>query len=453
MPETRYSMHGPYVGAHRASAEDEEIAVEMSITRTRTSGPKPKATAVDMMKALIPAAIMILAILWINASHIFGLFHNQGEYVKRVKVAVADFDGGDFGTALRIAAVANNQSYEFPTYINVDTSSTSPDQIRQDVFDGKYWAAIVVQAGATARFDEAVNGTTSSYDPSDVYTYYLLTARYYTLYAGGIQSSTITTANAAAGIFSAQFIGPKLGSGEFANTTVSLSALTTPARAVGASASIHDFSDIDDKAFLNTIGAVFPILMQFFFIMAWNGICNGMHLYAAYDIKTHIYARLFWSIFWPLICGLCSTGWMYAFRGSYPLDAKMFFATWAVTWVFAMINFDVLDIITGFVPIAFVTFCFLTWVIFNVAAAIGAPDLLNSWYRINYFFPSLHWYQTLITIITSGAVNKLHYTLPTLAGWLVLMKALSPFATRYRINKAKNTFRYLHEKDALDAPH
>ncbi|KAF5227883.1 hypothetical protein FANTH_14656 [Fusarium anthophilum] len=456
MPETtqtRYSMHGPFVGTHQTLPGEEDVAVEMTVARTRTNGPKPKATAMDALKALIPAAIMILGIFWINVSQIFGVFFNQGEYVKQAKVALADFDGGDFGTALRIAAAANNRSYEFPTYINVETSSTSPDQIRQDVFDGKYWAAIVVQPGATTRFEEAINGTASSYNQTDVYNYYLLTARYYSLYAGGIQSSTITTASTAVGIFSAQFIGPKLERGEFANTTASLNALTTPARAVGVSASSHEFSNMDDKAFLNTVGTIFPILMQFFFIMGWNGICNGIHLYAAYNVKAHIYARFFWSIFWPMACALCSTGWTYAFRGSYPLTAKMFFATWAVNWVYAMINFDVIDLITGFVPIAFVTFVFLSWVIFNVTAAIGAPDILHHWYRINYFFPSLHWFQTLITILTSGGVNRLHYNLPTLAGWLILVKSVSPFATRYRVNKAKQVFRYLHNKDALNAPH
>ena len=51
------------------------------------------------------------------------------------------------------------------------------------------------------------------------------------------------------------------------------------------------FADLDDKAFINTIGTVLPILLQFFFIMAWNGICNSMHLYAAYDPRIHKLAQ------------------------------------------------------------------------------------------------------------------------------------------------------------------
>jgi hypothetical protein len=135
------------------------------------------------------------------------------------------------------------------------------------------------------------------------------------------------------------------------------------------------------------------------------------------------------------------------------MDAKMFFAFWAVTWVFSMINFDVLDIVTGFIPMAFIPFFILTWIIFNVAASLGPEEILHHWYRINYFFPSLHWYQTLVTIFTKGGFNKLHYTLPVLAAWLLLMKCLSPLATRNRVSKAQGVFRWYNERNAVGGPH
>ncbi|KAJ4351004.1 hypothetical protein N0V95_004238 [Ascochyta clinopodiicola] len=447
------ALRGPYVGVD-APSSDQEPAIELTRTITgRKIKSGPNVSVAEMLKALIPAALMILAVLWINASHIYGLFLHQGAYVHRAKVALADFDGGDFGEALRIAATTNNGSYGYPTFVNVNTAGSTPEQIRDEVFKGTYWAAIVVQPGATARFEDAVNGTAQDYDSSDVYTYYVLDARYYTLYAASILSTTITTASTASGVFSAQFIAPLIARGEYANTTAALSALAGPAQAAEMPAASQLFSNLDDKAFINTLGAVLPILMQFFFIMAWNGVCNGMHLYAAYDMRTHILARLFWSTVWPIFTSLCTAGWTFAFRGSYHIDAKMFFAFWAVTWVFSMIQFDVLDIITGFIPMAFVPFLFLTWVIFNVAAALGPVEILHHWYRINYFFPSMHWYRTFITIITQGGYNNLRYTLPVLAAWLVLMKCLSPLATRNRVRKAQEVFRWYNERNAIGGPH
>ncbi|KAF2035077.1 hypothetical protein EK21DRAFT_84713 [Setomelanomma holmii] len=268
-------MRGPYVGTN-VSDNPEDVSIET--TRTKTNGTQRPTV-------------------------------NKGAYVKHAHVALADFDGGDFGTALRTAAATKNGSYGYPTYVNVDVTGTTLEEIRHQVFDGKYWAAIVVEPGASAPFEEALNGTASSYDPSSVYTYYLMEARCYALYAAGIQSTTITTASTAAGVFSSQYAARRLTSGRYENATAAASAIAGPARAVGLNAGPLDYAEMDNKALLNTIGAVMPVLMQFFFIMAWNGICNGMHLYAAYDLRTHVLARFVASIIWPLISNLCSAGW------------------------------------------------------------------------------------------------------------------------------------------------
>jgi hypothetical protein len=454
-PATRImdsSNRAPYVDLE--SNHEPAIEMQRADTDNKTlTGSWPDVNPAALLKALVPAAFMLMAIFWINASHMYGIFHHQGAYTHRAKVALADFDGGEFGQALRLSAAMNNGSYGYPTYVNIEASASSIESIRHEVFKGTYWAAIVVQPGATDRFNSAVLGTANDYNSSDVFTYYLLDARYYTLYASNILSTTITTASTASGVFSSKFIAPLLANAAFANTIAALSALAGPATAVEMPAASQLFAEMDDKAFINTIGAVLPILLQFFFIMAWNGICNSMHLYAGLNVRAHILARLFFGTIWPIFTSLCVTGWTFAFRGSYQIDAKMFFAFWAVTWVFCMINFDVLDIVTGFIPMAFITFFVLTWVIFNVAAALGPVEILHHWYRINYFFPSLHWYRTLVTILTQGGYNKLHYTLPVLAAWLVLLKCLSPLATRNRVRKAQGVFRWYNEKDALGGPH
>src|SRR5690242_14467888 len=201
-------LQGPYVGIG-PSTSDQEPAIELRRTITgRKVYSGPNVSVAEMLKALIPAALMIIAVLWINAAHLYGVFHHQGAYVHRATVALADFDGSDFGKALRLSATMNNGTYGNPTYVSVDTVGSSPEQIRHEVFKGTYWAAIVVEAGATARFEDAVNGSAQTYDPSNVYTYYLLDARYYTLYASNILSPVITTTSAASGVFSAQYITP-----------------------------------------------------------------------------------------------------------------------------------------------------------------------------------------------------------------------------------------------------
>jgi hypothetical protein len=110
------------------SSSDREPAIEMKPTdadRQTSASSWPNVSGGQLLKALMPAALMLMAIFWINASHLFGIFHHQGAYTHRAKVALADFDRGDFGEALRLSAAANNGSYGYPTYVNIDTTHSS----------------------------------------------------------------------------------------------------------------------------------------------------------------------------------------------------------------------------------------------------------------------------------------------------------------------------------------
>lgn len=60
------SIHGPYVGTGSSSADNDEPSVEMMRTRT----VQPTVSIPDMLKTLIPAAVMIMAVFWINASQV-----------------------------------------------------------------------------------------------------------------------------------------------------------------------------------------------------------------------------------------------------------------------------------------------------------------------------------------------------------------------------------------------
>jgi len=113
----------------------------------------------------------------------------------------------------------------------------------------------------------------------------------------------------------------------------------------------------------------------------------------------------------------------------------------------------VLDIATAFIPIGFLPLFVLTWIIFSVVSAIGPPDITSHWYRISYLMPSLHWWQTVITILTHGAVSRLVYTLPTLAAWYVIMKIFTTYANYYRAGKARATFSQVSQGELAPPQH
>lgn len=286
---------------------------------------------------------MILAVFWINISHLYGLFYNQGQYTRKAQVAIVDFDGGVFGSSLLQAASSRNRTYGYPTYTVIPASATSPENIRQQVFDGTYWAAIYAFPGASDRFEAVVNGSSAAtYDPTKTLGYVTLTARYFAFYESNFYSTTLTVTSVASAIIAEQELAVTLASRNAAIPALSsqaVAALGQPAQPIEIPAAYEDFT-ADVRALLNTIGAVMPIIMQFFFLMAWNGISNGLHLFAAKNTQIHIRYRLIWALLWPLTTSLCSVGWTFTFKRNCSMNAWQFFALWATSWLFAMITFE-----------------------------------------------------------------------------------------------------------------
>ncbi|KAK9894938.1 hypothetical protein P389DRAFT_86569 [Cystobasidium minutum MCA 4210] len=391
----------------------------------------------QFLGALIPVALLILAVFWAVLSHIYGLFYNQGDYTRKGKVAVVDFDGGLFGGSLLEAAAMRNRTYGYPTYAIISAQSTTPEEIRHEVFKGTYWAALYAFPGATDRFEAVLAGTdTEPYDATQTFAYVTLSARYFAFYEFNILTTSITVTSTASGIITERAVGSTLSSRTADSPALSrgaLEALGHPAQAIEIPAAYADFALADDKIFVNTIGTVMPVLMQFFFIMAWNGTSNRFHAFAYKRRRDHIKYRLICSTLWPFLTSLCSTGWTFVFKRSYPTDAGQFFGIWAISWLYEMITFNLLDIITAFVPLPVLPLCIVTYVVSSVCASLGPPELVNNWYRVSYFLPSLHWYQVSITIYTRGGVNRLYYNLPVMFSWWVVLITGSIFATLHRV--------------------
>jgi hypothetical protein len=251
-----------------------------------------------------------------------------------------DFDGGAFGQSLVQAAASFNQTYGYPTYTIIDSTSTSPEAIQDLVHQGKYWAAIYALEGATQRFNSTIE-IGDPYDASQTYEYVTLEARYYTFYVSNFFQTALAVTGAAGSILKETFVSPimsTISANGLANGDVR-NAILNPSSATQLDLT-SEYFQFDNKALLNTVGTVFCILPQFFFLMALNGIAGGLSLYATRNGWHHVRWRFLIGSVWPLIMSLSVAGWTFAFRGAGHVDASTFFAFCAVTWFFMMINFD-----------------------------------------------------------------------------------------------------------------
>ena len=178
--------------------------------------------------------------------------------------------------------------------------------------------------------------------------------------------------------------------------------------------------------------------------MSLNGLSLAFKRFDNVSAKDYFKWRVPISISWALFGGLCITAWQLTFKEEYPINARLVFSLWTLYWVFAMIVFDVLDIVTAFVPPQFVPFCMFTWMITNgkyfsfppfsslatpaltnitTVTSAGAPlELSNVFYRVSYFFPAHAMWLAEQHIWSQGGAYRLSISLPILAAWLVVAK-------------------------------
>lgn len=178
----------------------------------------------------------------------------------------------------------------------------------------------------------------------------------------------------------------------------------------------------------NTATIPFLVIMQFFFILALNGITLGFDYYVKIPTKTLIPLRLGISVVYTFIASLTSTGYIWAFRQNFHVTGSQFVETWMAIWLTNHANFLFLDAATALVPMAYMSHIVLTWIILNVTSTIFPFELNAGFYRIGYAWPYHNLYEILVTIWSNGCVNRVYRNLPIIFAWWIVLFGVSLWA-------------------------
>lgn len=376
----------------------------------------------------VTSSFVLIQLLFLGVmSYLYGAVYQESTRISSLNVLMVDYDSSVIGESLR-QAVTTLSSESFPTISERTTSDYPTEQdVVNAVYRAHYWAAIFTTTGASQRLTEAITSG-AAYDASNAITYVYNEARYPTVESGYILANLQQLVSAAGGAYHA------------INGTYALQAVDSASESarqalfnpIGASSINIKPTPQGSKVLYNTISMVVPIIMQFFFLMAVNGISNHFAVYSHLPLKENGMIRLLLSTLYTFIGALCTAGYQHAFQESEWLTAGQFVLVWMILWLYMHINFLVIDCATAFIPTSFLSFFFFTWVIFNVTSVLFPFELNPGFYRWGYALPSHEVYQVLVTIWSGGATNQLHISLPILFAWEVVLYPLSILALHYR---------------------
>jgi hypothetical protein len=357
--------------------------------------------------ALVGAASMLILLFLANLSYIYGALYRSGTRVNAINILAVDYDHGIIGESLT-AAYSKLQGEGFPTLqFRSPLEYATIGDVRNAVCKGHYWAAIVVQEEASTRLANALSGGTPAmeYNASNTITYIYNGARYTTVQDGFITANMQTLIGAAGGAYNS-INGTKAAS---VVNTADPNAVLAPLNPIMASSINITPTGQGTRALYNTVTIILPIIQQFFFVMALNGISNQFGIYGRLH-NTHAgLIRMILSIVYTFIASLTVIGYIRAFRENWLVNGNQFALSWMVVWLYMHVNFLVVDAATAFIPVSFIPF-------------------------FGYALPAHSVFTILIQIWSGGCNNQLKSSVPVLFGWEIVGGVLAVLGS-YRRNK------------------
>lgn len=294
---------------------------------------------------------------------------------------------------------------------------------------------------ATANLNLAISTGDSSYDPSQAVTYIWNEARW----ALAEESIVLSSIEAAVTQAQAQY-AQEYASKRLSTSTISRNSTLNAMNPIQATAlNLYSFS-IGIKPFINTVGFVFPGLIQFFFAMALGGISAKTHIHRLSPVRSYL-IRFIISRIWTFMIAISWAGWFYTFAEGRTGAASSYILMALDMWMYTMISFEFHDSCAAFIPIEFLPITVLSWVIINVTAAAFPIALKPVFYHIDYAIPSFNCFEIFVTILTGGAANRLYRNLPVLFAWMIIAGAVGVAANLKRCHLAQVTARKYEKHD------
>ncbi|CAG8201382.1 unnamed protein product [Penicillium salamii] len=367
--------------------------------------------------AIIGAAVSLQLLILGNMSYLYGSAYHDGSRYSSMKLLYVDYDQGSVGESV-MAAYNALKGPSFPTLIQ-QNQQIYPTQkhIHQAICSGEYWGAVYASPNASSKLSAALSSSevAQGYDSSKALGYIWSSTRY-PAYAQGVFSNLLQITEAAAAVYKKTNGTDVL---PWINTSDRSIAQTILDPVSATSTDIHPMPQ-GVRFYYNTVSMVMPIIIQFFFIMALNGVTLQNKLFSMLSPRKNTLLRLFISVIYTFFASLVMSGYIWAFREDWSVTGGQFALTWMAIWLAMHVHFLIIDFATAIFPMPFMPYFVLTWIIMNVTSTIGPFEQSPGFYRLGYIFPAHGLYEIMMDIWTQGCNPHLYRALPILfAEWVV----------------------------------
>lgn len=386
-----------------------------------------------MRSRFLPAVVVMFLLLQVlflvNMCYLYATQYRSTTRYHNFNVLYVDYDGGVIGKSAS-DAYQQLRGDGFPTFHTKSAEEyPHPDDIREAVCRSEYWGAVYTNAHGSNGLRSALeNGSR----PPTSLTYVWNGVRYPVFSQAVVYSSLLKLIDTTRSTYYTNNGSSVVTSANLSNPST-LDAFLDPIRTeeINIKGTEHG-----TRVFYNTVSMAMPIIQQFFFLLALNGISMHFEAFTKLSWTTNGLIRAIASVLYTLVGALLMASYIWAYRESWGQEAGRFGLTWMILWLLMHINFLFFDITTAFIPIQFMPFVVLTWVILNISSTISPFEMSPGFFRWGYALPSHEAYQVLIQIWSGGCNNRLYQALPVMFSWWVVGIPIAVYAMQYRCKTA-----------------
>ncbi|KAJ5361286.1 hypothetical protein N7541_002130 [Penicillium brevicompactum] len=389
----------------------------------------------ELRPHMLPAVIMMFLLLQVlflvNMCYLYATQLRSPTRYHHFNVLYVDYDQGVIGKSIW-DAYKRLRGDSFPTFLPASLSDYEEESsIRDAVCRGDHWAAVYSNRFASEGLATALaNG-------SDIPTslkYVWNGVRYPVFSQAGIYANFLRLIEDTRSLYYSHNGSAVVETANLSNPAIRQAFLDPiHAREINIKETDHG-----TRVFHNTVSMAMPIIQQFFFILALNGISTHFGAFSKLSWKTNGIIRLIASLLYTFIGGLLMASYIRAYKEAWTLNGSEFVFTWMILWFLMHINFLFFDVATAFIPIQFMPFVVLTWVILNIASTISPFEINPGFFRWGYALPSHEAYQLLIQVWSGGCNNQLYRALPIMFAWWIIEIPAAVYGMQYRCKAASN---------------
>ncbi|KAJ6143698.1 hypothetical protein N7471_003151 [Penicillium samsonianum] len=357
----------------------------------------------EIRPRFLPAVItmfLLLQVLFLaNMCYLYATQFRSSTRYHNFNLLYVDYDGGIIGKSV-LDAYQQLRGDGFPTLMPESSNEyPQPEDIREAVCRGEYWGAIYSTESGSNGLESALADGSS---PPTSLTYIWNGVRYPVWSQAAVYSNILKLIETTRSTYYANNGSSVAASANLSNAAT-LEAFLDPIHAEEINIK---GTEQGTRVFYNTVSMVMPILQQFFFMLALNGVSTHFDAFTKLSWKANGLVRIIASILYTLTGSLLMAGYIWAFRESWGDSEE------------------------------FMPFIVLTWVILNVASTISPFELNPGFFRWGYALPSHEAYQVLIQIWSGGCNNRLYRALPIMFSWWTVGVPIAVYAMQHRCKTA-----------------